>query len=568
MNIVVNADRSANFTIEQEITNSSADKLIGGYEYVFPHPNPTEVSIKINDADVGHTINEVDKVNYSKINIDFSEHAVRPSETKKLVINAKVSNIIETIDSSSHLFIKSTQDTLSEVNFKIDKAIGSPKFMIPKNSLASESETIDMQFVNPSSILFVWGDKYDLFLASKVTFQNNSNKEVKSLFPLPFQSNSQKVQYGELTNSIYGLFNRNANFSVIKIDKNQEKEAEFKVKVMKSFGNLNIVENIGPRIELNKDNPFYPPLSEFINKEEDSFIKLEEVHNLLVNKYKLDQTEKAELKDMNEYWTKLSEKESFESFDYCFVLAGLANSIGLNFQISYGYIALPMRFGPELSPHFWCLASNGETTILMDPFMQKVTGLNYFGMENDFDRVVMGNWSPEEDFNDNLGLLDESEITQKIKFTDNFEPKVSTDVSFQTNLKGKEAYSGFFHTLEFKFDNKTSSYMPISKLVYKDRDFTDAGKLRENLQLAILPLQKSDVTLTRFRNYNFFEKGIKDVEIKLELMNEDVESLSRNIQISYIVNDKAIIGGVIGFNLVLGLITIFIYRRLSKQKVY
>src|SRR5690606_17219658 len=78
-----------------------------------------------------------------------------------------------------------------------------------------------------------------------------------------------------------------------------------------------------------------------------------------------------------------AEQTGLTSFEYCVVIAKHAELLNIPFRFVFGSVAYPREslVGSD-APHIWCEVIVDDEILLLDPYLEDITGYDYFGAGN------------------------------------------------------------------------------------------------------------------------------------------------------------------------------------------
>jgi len=548
VDVVLNDDDSADFDISLDLSNNSDINIVTGYTYIFPNFEGVSPNATLEGRQASINVSQIDD-DFLKLGVVFSE-PLKPAESARLNITANISNFVKKINDTRIIQFRIPEDEIDQFKINYMKDLGSPSFIALDNSqIKDNDDTYELMLENTNSVFIIWGDEYSVGVKSEFKIKNPNNNSTDLLTSVIPDFLNQDVEYKEILNGDFGVTDDFGNkFIVSNVSGDSEVTIQFEANVTKSLGDLRLDNHKELNIARGRSNDLLKISREKTSENALNTSKIKLLHDYLLSNYPLNLDESLSFESVDQYWSRLNSKQNFESFDYCFVLTGIAEELGLKAQIRYGYIMLPSNFGKNPFPHFWCIFEDGENTFLVDPYMEQLTGYSYFGIDNDVDRINVGIWHPEQDYNNVLGLLREDRLAQKIETGGKYllsdsEDEISLDVSPQD----KKIYSGFFHSLRANVINNTSSFIDLDQIYYDDELVDSANEFNDQLKYSLIPNHTNNIQVNSLRNPNFFDDSER--EVSLEFFFEDGEKAQDKVLINYSASNVAIIIGVIVFNI-------------------
>ncbi len=559
LQIKVNTDSDTKFTSVIEIKNNDKSKIVSGYEYILPF-KATDVKANLNKIDSSVKISTLEG-DYTKLEIDFNTNIIAPGKSKNLVITGSVQNFIQYKGNTRFLILNSTKDSKTKTVISFPESFGEPNFTTIANiEKITEDKLTTLNLKNRDSLILVWGNEYITDLKTSYKLKNDQNRILKTFINLIPDTYSQDVEYNSVYNSLFALFDALGNtFAVTEIHPLQENEVGFEARVIKKYKELKITD-IDYEFNLPAGSALTKAIDEKVS-EETNYLKLKQVNDFLVTSFKISDGE-FNFTDLNTQWKSMEQKSKYNSFDYCFVLTAYAKKLGYKTQIEYGYVLLPFNSTKKLEPHFWCVFKDEEKAFMADPYLEVSKGMDYFGTQSDFDRVTMGVWHYNQNYNNALGMLKKDNFIKTLELTEVQINNSYDEYKISSLDSNTTAYSGFYHNLDLLIINPTNKVQKFKSLKYRGNNFNNSLRILDDLYLALLPNQENKIKIPRLRTYNFFENATKEVDIKFT--TQDDTEIDFKVMIKYVVNDGAIIAGVVIFNAVLIFTVYLIWRRLKK----
>ena len=322
----------------------------------------------------------------------------------------------------------------------------------------------------------------------------------------------------------------------------------------------NITFSANIKISSNNNDDFYPDSYEWkldlsssegqkiyseINKSEDLKEKFKSLNNYLISKTQSNKNESFDLSRVNEIWKRLEgSSTSLNSFEYCYVMVSVADFLGVKSRIDYGYLLAPSI--DEINsgnPHIWCEVRIEEKNILLDPFLENLTGISYFD-QSPVDRVKFGIWHPSQDYNNALGLASNTKNIFHIDIQD--AEHIDTQNNLQLSLDfPTSAFSGEYYTGTLNITNESAYFLSIKSLQYDNADIMENIKV-SGLTPAILPQQNNQIVVNGLREQNFLFEGKKDITITLNTSNTNFSEVNANAEMEFHQDSRILMFLLIG----------------------
>ncbi len=558
---------STTFEASMLLQNSDVLSLINGYDFIAPFTGLNSVFVTLEGSPVNFSIVDMLPGEVSKVSIDFSNNSILNNQAKQLVIKGQITNFVKSLGEFKYAYLSQVNDKISSLTINYPNDYGSVSFntfgSLEQTSLDTTSE---MVIKNYNAGLITWGDEYTIGIETNVAFLNESSSDIQSLLNIIPNRLGQEVYYTNVKNSLFGLYDGQGNYYAnVNIPAGTSKESGFITNVRK-YSAITVPGGIVYNFGFPADNSLVSDIDGQIRNGTSSFESLKILNEFLLQKFELDTAPQDRFENEAKYWFDLTQKDQFSSLDYSFIIAATAEHLNLKAQINYGYVVLPKQSGESISPHFWVVIDDGSKTFIIDTFMEKLTGLSYFGLTTELDRVTMGAWNPTLKYNNTLGLLSESNFSQGIVINTN--PKITTtssDISIKS-LEIPDSYAGFYHGAKLEVENSSSKFIPVDAITYYGYNFSNSLKLFPDLKLGLLPKQTNIFSLYWLRNPNFFDLGRKEVTLTFQLNNPNgIESIFANAGVEYRINYYALIIAVIAGFITFAGVVIFVKKALRRR---
>ncbi len=571
IDIELKRDDNANVKIAIDIENIDRKNVITGKNIVLPFNNIINLNATINGQPVGYELDN-EREGFSSVSIDFGGQAIRPFQKVKLVLNFDALKAVKSrAGVRTFLFYNNNFNSRNQGNISIiypkdygDLSFISARQLDPTNQGSDKTKLV---VSDRSSLMMIWGNEYLIEIGSKFEFKQSDNQNGYYLLELIHNSPTQDVSYSSFKGADLGSHDELGNtFAMIKLD--QKKQFEYRALIKKNSSPLDSSSFKTFKFTLDSSTPYGERVVSEITKRVNDLDKLELVNDFLVNNSVLSQTQKfsPNTAELSNFWQFMSDSKQMTSFEYCYALISAAEFLGHQGRFSYGYVLLGSN--KTLTPHVWCELKVDDKVVLADPYLDKLTGLKYFGVESDLDRVKFGIWEPERQYLNGMGLFTENSFIQEATILDNLsEPAESQAVNLLLEAPAKIA-SGLTYNLKLTFNNKSSSFIPVKDILINNNSQLGKMNFSDVLKPALLPQTENVFEITDIREYNIFKNGLNTLNIEAELDDSYYPKLSTQRQVDYYLDDKAIILGLIVTNLVLFVAVFTIWKIFTKRSYY
>ncbi len=529
------------YNAEVILKNNEFDQIIRGYEYILPSINPELVTVSIDDNIVDAPVYKYQEEDYSAVDAYFSGYVIKPGEQKKLTITATLPKFINERYSTKYLLLKASGDRTFDYKVHYPKSFGLPVFLSSKNFQLSEynENTLEINFLDIQPTFIIWGNEYYVDIESRLILNNPDKREATSFFQLLSNNSSQEVNYKQVLSGEFGLEDQyNNRFAFINTKGNSKIEAGYEARIRKTVKQLDF--NIDKKYDLNwpEDNKVVKDIESIIENNEEPFQIIKKANNRLITNYPVEFTSSPIFEYSEKHWQYLDTKKFFNSFDYCYVLTSLIEKVGGKAEIRYGYVLINNFNETLLQPHFWLIAEINEEIFIVDPFQQIISGLEYFGAENDFDRLTVGTWHPDIETYGALGLFSNQKDApvKKVRITE-FNSVLGLNNTIDATAINTDDinYSGFYYSDDITINNQTPNFLTVDNIRVNGWK-KDLGFIPEGYTLGLLPGKNNNITISGIRNLNFFYSGEREDVISLNLNDNQKESIDVKVVNSFIIS--------------------------------
>jgi hypothetical protein len=561
--IDIEEDGTAEYTAKLKILNSGNENVLTGYEYILPTTKPVKSSVKLRGRDVVAPVYRIDEGPYSLIDISFGDDVLAQNQEIDIKITATLQSFVKSRKDTKYLMLRSTNDRIDQFTINYPESFGKPVLATQKkDDIAEEKDSGTLELGAFNSALLIWGTEYTIDVSSRLTILGGQTNTIARI-PLIPELPGQSVDYRRVFSGQYGLYDRLDNvYAAVSLDSSKETDVGYEARVTKQPQKIEIRSNLEYNFNWQEELELINRLE--FEESNDLFLSLESLHNALISEIPADFSTSEVFTDSTEYWNSLDKKEGLNSFNYCYILTAYAEHIGLDAEIRYGYPVIPDLLSDVIQPHVWCVFSDGENTILADPFYQVVNNLVYFGAQYDFDRITIGTWDPGLEENALLGLMsdNESKVIKTISIEE-FGNFTSQSPELTMTVPDKEGvYSGFFFDLYTTVKNDTSKLLNIDKVIFRDKEI--AQVVSEDYRYSLLPNQSNEIRITGLRNPYFFSGGSLSEKIGLTFVNEDIQAVMSTVKVKYKIHLPLFAFSWSALSILIVFSSIFVWKRLQK----
>ncbi len=563
--ISIDKNTNANVIITIDLNNDQSTELAGGYSIVLPFAEVFDISTTLNSQPVNNHIKDTSGI--KTLEVDFGGQTIKPSSRSNIQIVFNVKNAIKQTDFGSHdLYIPELIPNHRVDNFSLrinfDKSFGKPQFITSyKTEVKDSGNNYSIEFNEKKGIYAIWAEKVKLSGSNKLTILNVKDHSINTLVNIIPFTGAQKVAYTQINNVDSSIYDQLGNyFFNISLEPNAEKEISYNFNLeidSTQIENLKFMEN---DTKIDSSTRIGNEILSQIASNTQTKDQLYNANNLIKQRIDTNISSQTFLKNYkNDLWEKLSKEEKLTDLEFSLLSLSIAEYLNLPSRINYGFLINDYFSNLDTTkPHTWVEVQVGDEVIIIDPFLEKLTGLEYFGIKHKLDRITMGTWHPEEKYNNLLGLL-ESDIQRKMslkKLEKTSIPTTSVGVNF---ILPDTANSGFNFTGELRITNNTLFALPLEKVLINDKEFTKQLEINRTFLPLILPTQTYITNIRGIREDNFFDVRTKEYEVRIEFDNVSFKSVSSSDHLQLELSGYTIAGvcaigtGILTFGMIVNI---------------
>lgn len=549
--INIDKDRKANVIITIDLNNDQSSELAGGYSFVLPFPEIYDISTTLNSQPVGNSIKDESAV--KSLEIDFGGQTIKPSSRSTLQIVFNATNAIrETAFATRDLYIPEIVPNHRVDNFALnitfDKSLGKPKFITAYNEEITENESsYSLNLLSQRGVFAIWADKIKLSGLSKISVFNSQAHTVNTLVNIIPFTGTQKVAYTKIAGGDKSIYDQFGNyFFQVELEPKSQKEIEYTFNLELDSNKTDYLEFLDYDTKVDEKTRIGGEILTQIAKSEQKIDQLYSVNNLLKQRIDADISSQTFLQDYkNDLWEKLSKDEKLTDSEFSLLSLSVANYLDLPSRINYGYLINDYFLNLDTSkPHTWVEVNVDDKTIIMDPYLERISGMEYFGIEKKLDRITMGTWHPEEKYNNVLGIL-EGDVQRRMDLKPLLDSKASTSSIGINFFLPENAKAGFNFSANLNITNNTLFALPVDKIFLNNTEYTNQLRINKTFLPLILPGQTYATEIKGIREDNFFNLGSKDYKIKVDFKNDSFRTVNTEGTINLELSTYTVIG--IGF---------------------
>jgi len=468
---------------------------------------------------------------------------------------------------------KNASYTTKVLKIKIDKGFGKLLYHDPK--ILSKNEDLRFYYLETDKkkpILLVFGEDRIFDIKSAFTIQKTDQKTNKYIINL--FGTYEKVVYRSLNIGDYGVINQFGNNYLIVHSNNGsnmigEVEATLRLDEQKIF--LSEVPKYDFFIDV--DEPIYQEIKEIFSRNEVTFFeKFLDLNNLIKSKSGSSRSLKVNWETGREIWKKLTNPQSpLNSFEVCYIQISIAEMFGYKANMFYGYLLYPNYLEIDISnPHVWCSFSDGKEILVMDTFLENLTGVDYFNNFR-FDRFTVGLAHPKFFYDPMLGLrnvLSENiklQINPSKRDMSNFLNLDETTPSLIGQIITEDkTQSGKYFTGELYVDNPTDRFITFNDIRVNGKSEIANLYIHKDLKYSLIPKRLNKLKFHYLRELNPFFEGSKILDISIYDRSEKIVEASKSIYFER--NPKSFyIIIILSINFFLVLTATVIYKKQKKN---
>ncbi len=527
-------DGSAQYTAQLNLKNNDSTNLISGYSYIIPSANTGVVTIDLNGNIINPPVYKTQDNLSSILDINFGDNVIKPGEEKKMRISVSLPNFVNEKFSTRYLLLNTSSDLTFSYKVRFPKSFNPPVFISTHEHTIKEfnENTYEIIFSNIKPTFIVWGDEYYIDIESRLVLNNQNDNEETTYFQILPDLEGQRIFYKTIFSGEYGIEDKFSNrFAFIRAPESTEIDAGYEAKIYKSRTDLSFVSDQHYNFGWPDNNKVVKDINIITQDESNTIEILRKANDRLIRNYPLEFSSAKPFDNPLEQWNSIEAKNSFNSFDYVYVLTSLVEQIGGKAEVRYGYVILDNSVEEIIQPHFWLIAEIEDERFIVDPYQQIVSGLDYFGADNDFDRLNVGYWHPKNETFGALGLFSNKPDSpvKKISLKDfgDFisENNAENYVDGIINSTSEKIYSGFFYSASLELTNNLNNFLLIEQVRFNSDNYKFKN-LPENYYLGILPNKKNVIELDSLRNNNFLFVGKKEDSITLIFRDSTINDIT------------------------------------------
>ncbi len=515
-------DNSAIFSIDLEVKNSSSTQLIRNLDLSLPFNNPLEITAQKDNSNISTKIDKKDK--NVLLSLNFQDSPIFTNSTSQINIKFKITKFLHRYENTARELFLEKISTPQKVNFFTTQIYFPKSFSLPSFSTI-DYNTVEVSeneyYINVNSnrkIYMMWGNVLRQDIYSNFDLVNDLDEEVESVYQIIPETSNQSVVYKSITESNIGIADKYANiFGKINLEPKEVKTINIEARIEKNT-DLFLDEAINYKINLDTNYNVAKEIVEQIHAEDkNDFEKVRLVNEIIKEKFTPEQSinvDKDSLENLN------LNKKNFHELDYALTASWALNQLEIKHVIAYGYLFTDKLTNFKLDEvHVWIVFELDGKSLILDPFLDDVTSMSY-SFNNELDRLRMGIWNPDNQFDNLLGLIGNSEyVSRGVKI--DLGEFVDEERSLITSLNlGSEGKSGFPIDGNIKFKNETNKYLIVDKININSQEWKFKGDYRP----VVLPSMINKLEIYGVRDPNFSYEGDKNFKLNINYMNDDIQS--------------------------------------------
>jgi hypothetical protein len=542
----INSDGSADGVIDISIQNDDASRFMTDYTISMPIINIVNTSVLIEGTPAHiETLNQTK--GYQNLKILFDENFRRISgKPINIKVNFSSSKIFTITSKLQQVFIpeifpNSSRSINKKIQIHISKEFGKLIYYNKQNlQLTENNEIFSFQNTTNNSILILFGSSEKFFVRSQFQIQPKENPNTKTLFNL--FGTLENIQYELINVGDYGVYNQvGNNFGVLHntyVDPlNVDIQAQMNFSTTSKFK-----ENISYNLYTDVDSDFYLEIRQYFIQNISLEDKLKILNEKIKQQTKSNKILKVDWESGELIWQKFTTgMTALNSFEICYIQAGLASLFDIKVNIYYGYILYPDYPDFDITkPHVWCSFSNGNDEILMDTYLEDLTNIDYFNSKIQ-DRLAIGIAHPDFIYDPMLGLKSEESDVIHLQVSS------SSDVlgvdNLTSSIKAKlltqsPVYSGEFFSGVFEVYNPTSEFLIFNQIFVNGIEEISNLFLHKDLKYGLLPFRTNQISLNYLIERNIFFYGQKNISV--DIKNDGIDLVNASAEVEFLQNTKSI----------------------------
>lgn len=564
--IRINENNEASVNLIYRISNTDNSMLVSGKEITLPFTNVTNVSAALDGSAVDTSL-----VGFTSdstvIAVHFDTLAIHPARSASLSLDFTATNVSEVNHNIRELVLTDnySKDSTTTLNFYFPRSWGKPTLVTSSAvQRPSDIENFEKYILSGSQrYLMLWGETYSLDLKATYEVLRSENGRDFFLLNLIDQKPGFNVSYSKIEGALHGVYDLNENsFALVRLD--EDKEIGFELKIERTnLDNTKIIEDGDSKefksiqIDFDKGSSIGKEIWDKVKDSQDPRSSLRVANDILASKTTGDLSTKTTVSNI------FDKTDGFTSFESCYILSSLADSIGVEAQINYGYVIFP--YITKLTPHIWCKFKINDEIFIADPSLQGINGFIYFGVTTDFDRITVGTWNPNNEGDIALGQLSNDSFIEEIvilqqPLTIESENSAELDVEFPFSINAGTHYKG-----NVSIENKSARILKLKDLKLAGDSAIGSAIINGELYPAALPNITNEFEVVG-KVTNFFKHGADELEVEVYFDDEYIQLEKDSVFVTYSINTTLVWLGV-GMGILTGLTLLFILFHARRVKI-
>jgi hypothetical protein len=539
--LITNESLESEAQIKLMVKNLQQDKVIVDLEHFLPVEYPENLTVFINGSPTSNiSVTTEDK--YIRLKVNFSP-VILFNEEREVTITFRSSHLVKDKYGLKELYIPSVFYSSYNYNITYPNSLG--KLNIHSNkSLSSESindSTSSISFYSENGAYLLWGDSYKLSITNEMILANQLENQSSTQLNIPSNILGQSVDYQNITGADRAFYDSWGNeFIESTLEADEERLVKYQAIIENKISPLNLDK---PLSKYNFDIQgveFLNNAIEGIRAETDKVLQLKLINELIKNSF----TPKTQNKIYTTAITNIAEQSALSSFEYCAVYIYIAEKIGLNVNLDYGYLLSSPAPIDILVPHIWCSANLDGSMYLVDPFLEDFSiDVSYLGVYP-IDRILFGSWHPIQKNNLALGLNSElapfkAMLSQDIQDSDDTQSEIAL-----IEVSPTETFSGEPYDLNINLRSDSNKLLRIKSITINNEDVSQNLE-HENRFPLLLPLKINQINIYGLREPNFFLNTNKEFVMDLKYNDESLNGVIK-YNLKFTPDSRVSLGIIVG----------------------
>ncbi len=539
------SDLSAAATYTVEITNNN-DAPVGNFTVQLPFSQISDVHLQIGGNPEAVNVQPVKGGN--TLTATFPGEAILTHSTGTLVFTFTASGIVQSQWGLSQLYIgKLTADHIvTDFGLTVDYPSTFPKLSYT-SSVNVSSKAGEVRLVGLGGQLIQWGEKVQAVVSENLPL-DFSNGQTSVLFNLIQSGLYQTVKYQSLQSLDTAAKDKVGNLWGITGEQNALQPLAYSLLWQNTAAGF-VDPQTFPAIDYHGDQLSLPTELTAVTFGKTNKEMLQAIYNYMLHAFSATSMTSAVKFDPADTLSLVQQgSHALNDFQFADITAAYCQKLNLKCVVAYGYLVGPGYTQVDTSrPHVWVEAISDDSKLLiLDPYLQVITGgFNFFDVSS-IGRLQVGIWSPELTQDSILGLATGAARMRPTLFVSSptaaaVTNTYDTKVFFPAQVRGGEFYFGYL-----LFQNDSSDFVPIKSVSFDGQDLTtQLLQVTPQLKRVMMPFTSNRLDITWQRDPNFLVDETKQLHIELTPDSDVLPVWQANTITVFVPNAGALVAGIV-----------------------